>query len=91
MGKGYQVEVKPAATKRLFGLKTVLLATQYGAIGGIGAGGGVSWLLAREFYRDDIAVGDKAGRMGKLCLYSGTGLAAFLVSIRVLAMIKIKG
>lgn len=86
-----KVSVKTPATKRLFGLKTVALAVQYGAMGGICAGSVVSFLIAREYYRDDIAVGDKAGRMLKLALYSGTGLAGFITAIRVITMIKIKG
>ena len=79
------------ATKRLFGLRTVAFAFEYGAVFGALAGtvGGI--MLANHYHDDSISPGQKMHKISKLAAYSVGAIAIFAGTIHIVASIKIKG
>ncbi len=89
---GVVVEVARAdRSKRLFGLKTVMLAFEYGAFTGVVVGCVGGFVLAKTYHSNDLTGVEKTNKIAKLAVLSVGGLALFAGAIKLLTTIKIKG
>mmetsp|Transcript_11 Transcript_11/g.18 ORF Transcript_11/g.18 Transcript_11/m.18 type:complete len:89 (-) Transcript_11:54-320(-) len=86
-----KVQVVNEPSKRLFGLKTLVLSFEYGALLGVAMGtvGGI--LMAQSYYSQDQSRSEKAKTLGKLSLQYVGGIAVFAGAAHLMAKIKIKG
>eukprot|EP00613_Pedinella_sp_CCMP2098_P069335 CAMPEP_0171906436 /NCGR_PEP_ID=MMETSP0993-20121228/6074_1 /TAXON_ID=483369 /ORGANISM="non described non described, Strain CCMP2098" /LENGTH=91 /DNA_ID=CAMNT_0012538303 /DNA_START=161 /DNA_END=436 /DNA_ORIENTATION=+ len=91
MPKNTVVEISSASTKRLFGLKTVTTAFEYGSVFGLATGLVGGYLLTKTWYSQDMSRSEKASKMSIMALYSTAGLVAFLGTTRLISSIKVKG
>jgi len=85
------IEFIDKPTKRLFGLKTVALAFEYGALLGVVTGGVGGSILARTYHSDELSRVEKAQKLGKLSLYTISGIGTFMGLVHLVCKIKIKG
>jgi len=90
MGKVLTVDVVPQATKRIFGLKTVALAFEYGALLGAVTGAAGGFLLAKTYHDSQLSRVQKAKALSQLAVYSVGGLTLFMGSIHLISKIKLR-
>lgn len=79
------------STKKIFGLKTVALAFEYGVVVGVAAGSVGGFLLGKAYFSDDLSMVQKSKKIGTLAIYSLGGAVVFGGIVHAITLIKIKG
>ena len=87
----YKIEVAKPATKKIFGLKTVAHAFEYGSFLGLVCGSVGGFLVAKTYYSDDLSRVEKTKKLSVISAYSMGGLFLFVGGVKLVSMIKLKG
>jgi hypothetical protein len=80
-----------SASKRIFGLRTVATAFEYGAFVGLAAGALGGFYLGTAYHAQDLSRTEKAREITKLGLISVGGIVVFVGGIKLVSSIKLKG